>query len=443
PGHAPGEPGAEPTNWGSVFSGPGWTYDDATGEYYLHIFAASQPDLNWENPEVREAVYTMMRWWLDRGVDGFRMDVINHISKVVVDGAPGLLDAEVSAAPGASPYGNQSPYVLNGPRMHEFLQEMHREVFSGRPPGLIAIGEMPGTTVEHARLYTDRARNELDMVFQFEHVDLDSGPLGKWDLVPLTLPRVKESLARWQEGLADVGWNSLYLGNHDQPRSVSRFGSDDPAHRVMSAKALATVLHLHRGTPYVYQGDELGMTNSVWPTVADFRDLESVNHFREATAAGQDPEAVMAALRHKSRDNARTPMQWDDSDHGGFTSGVPWLAANPNSGEINAAAQVEDPESVFAHYRRLVALRHTDPVVVHGSYTLLLPDHEQVYAFTRSYRGTDLLVVANLSSDDGVVADESVSSPWSGAEHVLGNVPGSSAGVDVPLLPWEVRVYRR
>ncbi len=199
PGRTGGEPGAEPTNWGSVFSGPGWTWDPTTGEYYLHIFAASQPDLNWENPEVREAVHTMMRWWLDRGIDGFRMDVINHISKNVVPGSPGLPDAEVSPLPGASPYGNQSPHVLNGPRIHEFLQEMHREVFEGRPPGLINIGEMPGTSVEHARLYTDPARRELDMIFQFEHVDLDSGPRGKWDLVPLTLPRLKESLGRWQE----------------------------------------------------------------------------------------------------------------------------------------------------------------------------------------------------------------------------------------------------
>jgi oligo-1,6-glucosidase len=442
PGRAPGEPGAEPTNWGSVFSGPGWTFDDATGEYYLHIFAPSQPDLNWENPEVREAVYAMMRWWLDRGVDGFRMDVINHISKVVVEEPPGLLDAEVSTLPGASPYGNQSPFVLNGPRMHEFLQEMHREVFADRPSGLITIGEMPGAAVEHARLYTDPARCELDMIFQFEHVDLDSGPNGKWDLVPLTLPRLKESLGRWQAELADVGWNSLYFGNHDQPRSVSRFGSDDPAHRVMSAKALATVLHLHRGTPYVYQGDELGMTNTVFEGVDDFRDLESVNHYRQAVEGGQDPEQVMAALRYKSRDNARTPMQWDDSPNAGFTTGRPWLAVNPNHEEINAAAQVDDPDSVFAHYQRLIGLRHGEPAVVHGDFAMLLPEHEELYVFTRSYAGTELLVVANLSSTDGVVAPGDWSG-WAGAEHVLGNVPGATAAVDAPMLPWEARVYRR
>ena len=446
PGHVGGEPGAEPTNWGSVFSGPGWTWDPVTEEYYLHIFAPSQPDLNWENPQVRRAVYTMMRWWLDRGIDGFRMDVINHISKNVVPEGPGLPDAEVSTEPGASPYGNQSPHVLNGPRIHEFLQEMHREVFEGRPPGLINIGEMPGTTVDHARLYTDPARRELDMIFQFEHVDLDSGPRGKWDLVPLTLPRIKESLGRWQAGLADVGWNSLYLGNHDQPRSVSRFGSDHTDHRVRSAKALATVLHLHRGTPYVYQGDELGMTNTVFETVDDFRDIESVNHYRSAVEAGEDPDEVLAALRHKGRDNARTPMQWDDSPHAGFTDGEPWIPVNPNHTEINAAAQVGDPDSVFGHYQRLIALRHEEPAVVHGSFRMLLPDHEQVYAFVREHDGTRLLVVANLSSDDQVKPDLAAAGEdvgaWAGAELVLEVGAGPSATVDVPLGPWEARVHR-
>ena len=301
---------------------------------------------------------------------------------------------------------------------------------------------MPGSAVEQARLYTDPARKELDMIFQFEHVDLDSGPKGKWDLVPLTVPRIKASLGRWQEGLADVGWNSLYLGNHDQPRSVSRFGSDDPAHRVRSAKALATVLHLHRGTPYVYQGDELGMTNTVFDSVDDFRDIESLNHYRSAVEAGESHDEVMAALRYKSRDNARTPMQWDDSPHAGFTESDPWLPANPNHTEINAAAQVDDPDSVFSHYQRLIALRHDEPAVVHGSFHMLLPDDEQVYAFTRAHAGTELLVVANLSSDDRIKPDLTEAGDWSGAELVLGNVAGSAAS-DVPLGPWEARIYRR
>ena len=383
--------GAEPTNWGSAFSGPAWTYDETTGEYYLHLFAPEQPELNWENPELRQTIYAMMRRWLDRGVDGFRMDVINLISKVTVPGIPGLLDSRVgesdpigSGVIDVTSHGDPTPHVLNGPRIHEFLQEMHREVFAGRPPGLLNVGEMPGTTPALGALYTDRDRAELDMIFTFEHVDLDSGPGGKWDVIPLELPLLKATMNRWQDGLAERGWNSLYWSNHDQPRAVSRFGTDDPRFRVRSAKALGTVLHLHRGTPYVYQGEELGMTNAPFATLDDFRDLESLNHFRTVTARGEDPEKVLAALRYKGRDNARTPMQWDASPNAGFTTGEPWIAVNPNFTEINAAAQVDDPDSVFSHYRRLIALRHEEPCVAHGDFTMLLPDHEQLYAFTRT-----------------------------------------------------------
>ena len=301
PGHEPGSPGSEPTNWGSAFSGPAWTYDDHTGEYYLHVFAPDQPDLNWENPEVRQAVYAMMRDWLDRGVDGFRMDVINVISKVVGpvgdDGRVTLPDGVLGGErdprwPGVVDtvsFADTPAFVLNGPRVHEFLQEMHREVFTGRPPGLLIVGETPGCSVEEAVLYTDPSRGELDMVFQFEHVDLDSGPKGKWDVLPMTMLQLKQSLGRWQDGLAEVGWNSLYLGNHDQPRCVSRFGSDAPEHREQSAKALATVLHLHRGTPYVYQGDELGTSNAGFTRLEQLRDVESLNHYATAVARGEDP----------------------------------------------------------------------------------------------------------------------------------------------------------
>ncbi len=433
PGRTGGEPGAEPTNWTSAFSGPAWTWDAASGEYYLHLFAASQPDLNWENPEVREAVYAMMRWWLDRGVDGFRMDVINLISKTVVDGEPGLRDATDPADP--------FEQARSGPRLHEFLQEMHREVFAGRPDGLLTVGEMPGCTLEEARLFTDPARGEVDMVFQFEHVDLDTGPGGKWDVVPATSRDLKRSLARWQDGLADVGWNSLYLGNHDQPRCVSRFGDDSPAHRVASAKALATVLHLHRGTPYVYQGDELGMSNVPFARIEELRDIESLNAHREMLAAGVSPDEAMAAILAKSRDHARTPVQWDATESAGFTTGRPWIGVHPDHTEVNAATQWEDPDSVLHHYRRLVALRHEEPVVAHGDFTLLLPDHEQVHAFVRRWAGTELLVVANLSSDDGVVAD--VGDGWGGAETVLGAVGARDDGDRFVLGPWAAGVLRR
>jgi oligo-1,6-glucosidase len=408
---------AKPNNWRSAFSGSAWEYDEASGEYYLHLFSRKQPDLNWENPEVRQAIYAMMRWWLDRGVDGFRMDVINFISKT-----PGLPD-------GAS----MEDYI-RGPRIHEFLQELHREVFAGRDR-LLTVGEMPGVTVEQARQFTDPARQEIDMVFQFEHVQLDRGAT-KWDTHPLRLTDLKACLGRWQAGLADVGWNSLYWNNHDQPRAVSRFG-DDGEHRVRSAKALGTVLHLHRGTPYVYQGEELGMTNARFGAIDDFRDIESLNHYRAAIEAGQDAGDVLAALRISSRDNARTPMQWDASAHAGFTTGTPWLDVNPNHIEINAEAARADPDSVFHHYRRLIELRHQEPAVADGDFTMLVPDDEQVYAYTRAYEGTELLVVANLSGEQ---ATPDIDAGWADAELVLGNC---APGPGLTLAPWEARVYRR
>ncbi len=446
PGHTGGEPGAEPTNWGSVFSGPAWAWDEATGEYYLHLFADSQPDLNWENPDVRAAVHAMMNWWLDRGVDGFRMDVINLISKAVVEEPPGLLDGAVGGNGGpvdVTVHGDPGPYVLHGPRIHEYLQEMHREVFADRPAGLLNVGETPATTVEQALLYTDPDRHELDMVFQFEHVDLDSGPRGKWDVVPMSPRDLKESLTRWQEGLAEVGWNSLYLGNHDQPRCVSRFGDDSPAHRVRSAKALATVQHLHRGTPYIYQGDELGMANAGFARIEDTRDIESRQAYDAMLARGVDPDDAMAPIRYKGRDNARTPMQWDATEHAGFTSGTPWLPANADHVEVNAQAQRADPDSVFHHHRQLIALRHEDPVVAHGDFTLLLREHEQVHAFVRRLDGRELLVVANMSGEDGVVAEVPDAAAWAASELVLGNA-GTPAETDrIVLGPWEARVHRR
>jgi oligo-1,6-glucosidase len=446
PGHTGGEPGAEPTNWGSVFSGSAWAWDETTGEYYLHLFAESQPDLNWENPEVRQAVHAMMNWWLDRGVDGFRMDVINLISKATVPAAPGLLDGELGGDGGPVDtrlYGDQGPYVLHGPRIHEFLQEMHREVFADRPPGLLNVGEMPATAVEQAVLYTDPARGELDMVFQFEHVDLDHGD-GKWDVRPFELGRLKASFGRWQAGLADVGWNSLYWNNHDQPRVVSRFG-DDGRWRVRSAKLLGTVLHLHRGTPYVYMGEELGMTNYPFSGIGDFRDIESRNHYAEAVAAGDPPEHVLAALRAMGRDNARMPMQWDDTEHAGFTTGIPWMPVNPNHVEVNARAAMADPDSVFHHYRRLIELRHTVPVVAHGDFTMLLPDDEVVYAFTRSLDDVELLVAANFSGDPVQVERDAELDldDWADAEVLLDNVEPGAGAFTGRLEPWQALVLRR
>ncbi len=432
PGSAAGEPGAEPTNWGSFFSGPAWELDPASGEYYLHLFSRRQPDLNWENPEVRAAVYEMMNWWLDRGVDGFRMDVINMISKV-----PDLPDGV--RAPGDL-YGDGTRHFLSGPRIHEFLQEMHREVFAGRDAELLTVGEMPGVTVEDAVLFTDPARGEVDMVFQFEHMELDRAG-NVHEVRPLDLRALKASLGRWQAGLARTGWNSLYWDNHDQPRAVSRFGSDG-VHRVRSAKLLATLLHLHRGTPYVFQGEELGMTNAPFAGIEDFRDIASLNYFAERVGLGDAPEAVLDRLRPTSRDNARTPMQWDASPHAGFTSGEPWIAVNPNHTEINAQAARADPGSVFHHYRRLHELRHTEPAVALGSFTMLLEDDPQVYAFTRALDGVELLVAANVSGEPAVAAVPDAAG-WAGAEVLVPNVDEPASAPELRLAPWEALVLRR
>ncbi|MDQ3942898.1 MAG: alpha-glucosidase, partial [Actinomycetota bacterium] len=427
-----GDPGAEPNNWGSIFSGPAWELDENTGEYYLHLFSRKQPDLNWENSEVRQAIYSMMRWWLDRGIDGFRMDVINFISK-----DPSLPDGHVHDG---SLYGDGMPHFVDGPRIHEFLQEMHREVFAGRER-LVTVGEMPGVTVEEARLYTDPARGELDMVFQFEHVQVDHGPTF-WDISPLRLRDLKAVLGRWQAGLAEVGWNSLYWNNHDQPRVVSRFG-DDGEHRVRSAKMLGTVLHLHRGTPYVYQGEELGMTNAPFTSIDDFRDIQALNYYADAVGAGADPETVLAALRIRSRDNARTPMQWDNTENAGFTTGTPWIAVNPNHKEINAQAEIANDDSVFHHYRRLIELRHTEPAVAHGDFHMLLADHDQVYAFTRRHGTTELLVLASFSGEPATI-EVPDADRWQDTELVLANYPVDATENlrQLTLRPWEARVYR-
>jgi oligo-1,6-glucosidase len=317
---------------------------------------------------------------------------------------------------------------------------MYREVFAGRE-GMITVGEMPGVTVEEARLYTDPERRELDMVFQFEHVQVDHGPTF-WDIRPLRLRDLKAVLGRWQAGLAEVGWNSLYWNNHDQPRVVSRFG-DDGEHRVHAAKMLGTVLHLHRGTPYIYQGEELGMTNAPFASIDDFRDIQALNHYAEAVGTGADPETVLAALRIRSRDNARTPMQWDDTENAGFTTGTPWISVNPNHKEINARAQIADDDSVFHHYRRLIELRHTEPAVAHGDFHMLLADHDQVYAFTRRQGSTELLVLANFSGEPATI-EAPDADRWQDTELVLANYPVDAAeDIQHPALrPWEARVYR-
>jgi oligo-1,6-glucosidase len=434
-GEEPDRPGAEPTNWLSFFSQPTWTFDEESGEYYLHLFSPHQPDLNWENPAVRAALYEMLRWWLDRGVDGFRLDVINMISKRLPlrDGSP---------LPGTR-FGDGSESFITGPRVHEFVHELHREVIDGQDRVLMTVGEMPGVTTDEAVLFTDPERAELDMVFQFEHMRVDHGPGGRFDPRPLRLTDLKATLGRWQRALSERGWNSLYWNNHDQPRVVSRFGSDDPAHRARSAKALGTVLHMHRGTPYVFQGEELGMTNYPFASVEAFEDIETINYHRLAVEGGRASESLLSALEYSSRDNCRTPMQWTNGHAAGFTTGEPWLAVNPNHTEINAADQFEDPDSVLHHYRELIRLRHDLPVVRLGDFTMLLPEHEQVYALTRRLDDRELMAVANLSSEEATVELDDPDA-WDGAQVLLANYEDPQSGsCRRPLRPWEATVYLR
>ncbi len=378
----------------------------------------------------------MMRWWLDRGVDGFRMDVINMISKdtSLPDTVP---------RPG-SRYGPGEPYFTCGPRNHEFLQEMYREVFAGRPAPRAHRGRDAGR--HHSRGHpvhrprTPRAQHGLPVRARPAGQGAD-----KYDLRPLQLPDLKASMAAWQAGLAGRGWNSLYWGNHDQPRSVSRFG-DDGAHRVASAKTLATVLHLHQGTPYVYQGDELGMANAPFAAIGDFRDIQALNYYAQAAARGDvDLAALLRAMGKMSRDQGRTPVQWDASPTAGFTAGTPWIAINPDYTEVNAAAEVGQPGSVFEHYRQLIDLRHADPVVTDGDFELLLPDHPAIWAFLRRGPDAELLVAANFSAD-AVGAALPLDSDWADAAVVLTNLPEQGPlrpPPDLKLRPWESVIWRR
>jgi oligo-1,6-glucosidase len=425
--------GAEPNNWGSLFSGSAWEWDQATGQYYLHLFDRKQPDLNWNNPELRKAVQDTMIWWLDRGVDGFRMDVINFISK-----AEGLPDAPT--APGQQ-YVVAFSEFADGPHVHEYLAELTREVFGGREGDFITVGEMPGVTPEQARLYTDPARGELDMVFQFEHVSVDHGPAGKFDYRGLDLVALKKALHRWQVALADTGWNSLYWNNHDQPRVVSRFGDDDPDYWAASAKALATILHGMRGTPFVYQGEELGMTNYPFQTAQDHKDLEAVNFHKSVLEAGGDEAAALAGLAKIGRDNARTPMQWDSGPNAGFSTGDPWLAINPNHSWLNAAAQIDSADSVFGHYQALIRLRHELPILVDGDFIPLMEDDPQIWAYTRITSTVKLLMIANCGRDSRTVE---IGPEWIEADLLLGNLSGAPdtlTSTRLNLAGWDARIY--
>ena len=422
-----GRDNAEPNNWAAIFGGSAWEWNEATGDYYLHLFSKKQPDLNWESPGLRAAVYDMTRWWLDRGVDGFRMDVINALSKVQ------------SFPDGPNPDGRRyvfaPEFFMQGPRLLEFYAEMKREVLSHYD--LMTVGEAALGTVDHAVAVTDADTGYLDMVLSFEHVDIDMEKHGfatKWHRVPFRPERLRAVLTHWQTAMAERGWNSLYLNNHDQPRAVSRFG-DDTRYRRESATMLATCLHLLRGTPFVYQGEEIGMTNMPFAAISEFRDLESLNGYRDLVDnQGIAPDAALDKLRFRSRDNARTPMQWDGSPGAGFTDGTPWIGINPNHATVNVAAERDQPGSVLNHYRALIALRKSHPVVVDGRYDLVADTDPRLWAYTRSLAGTRLLVLCSFASDAipmPEIADTARSL-------LLGNYPDGAAG---DLRPYEAQVY--
>ncbi|MDD3277806.1 MAG: alpha-glucosidase [Lachnospiraceae bacterium] len=384
-----GKDGKEPNNWGSCFSGSAWQFDDKTQQYYLHLFSKKQPDLNWANPRVRKEVFDMMTRWCDKGIDGFRMDVISLISK-----PEGYPDSEVYGGT----YGT-SNICANGPKVHDYLKEMNQTVLSKYD--IMTVGECAGVTLEEAQRYANNEQSELNMVFQFEHVGLDDGDGFKWSTKKMPLVPLKENLTKWQKGLDGVAWNSLYFCNHDQPRIVSRLGNDSDAYREISAKCIGTCLHMMQGTPYVYQGEELGMTNSVFNSVDDFNDLESINAYHELTEAGFfTPQELLPAIAHKSRDNARTPMQWDESANAGFTTGKPWLAVNPNYTKVNAKDQLAREDSVFHYYQKLIALRKQYEIIVYGHYDLLLAEDPDLYVYTRTLGEQKLLVVCNFSENE-------------------------------------------
>ena len=407
--------GHEPNDLGSTFSGSAWQYDEMTGQYYLHLFSKKQPDLNWENEKVRNEVYKMMNFWVDKGIGGFRMDVIDLIGKVPDEMITG-----------------------NGPKLHEYLQEMNRAALDGND--LLTVGETWGATPEVAKLYSNPDRKELSMVFQFEHIGLDQiEGKEKWDLKPLELLDLKKVLSKWQVELEGQGWNSLFWNNDDLPRIVSRWGNDKE-YRVESAKMFATLLHGMKGTPYIYQGEELGMTNIRLEDINDYRDIELLNMYKDRISKGYTHEEIMESIYAKGRDNGRTPMQWDNSENAGFTTGTPWLAINKNYTEVNAKQCLEDENSIFHHYRKLINIRKNNDTIIYGDYTLLCPEDKNLFAYTRELNKDKTLVVCNFYDEEVTF---SFDGDFNHADILLSNYKDSSTLIEkLSLRPYEAIIYR-
>lgn len=407
-----GEEGCPPNDLTSGFGGSIWQWVPELNQFYMHQFSKKQPDLNWQNPKVRQELYKMINWWIDRGIEGFRLDVIDHVGK--------LPDEKI---------------MVNGPDLHKFIRELSQNTFG--KAGLVSVGEAWSATPENALLYSNPDGSELSMVFQFEHISLDQQPDGdKWDLMPLPFLQFKDVMNKWQTSLHGVGWNSLFWDNHDLPRIVSRWGNDSEEYRVISAKMLATLLHGMEGTPYIYQGEELGMTNTRL-SLDEYNDLETLNAYKERIAAGHPEEEVMESLYAKSRDNARTPMHWDDAAQAGFTTGTPWLPVNPNYPTINAASQVHDEDSVFSYYKKLIRLRKETPVIVDGVFEMLLPDDKEIFAYRRTNDSQTLTVICNFYGNERSI-DAASLIPEGGKLLISNYADVTDANV---LRPYEARMY--
>jgi trehalose-6-phosphate hydrolase len=426
------EDGSEPTNWQSKFGGNAWQYDAETGQYYLHLFDVTQADLNWENDKVREKLYDMMHFWLKKGVDGFRLDVINLISK-----DQDFPDDDGSVAPG-----DGRKFYTDGPKVHEYMQEMNKEVFSQYD--IMTVGEMSSTTIDNCIKYSNPERNELSMTFNFHHLKVDYPNGEKWSVADFDFLKLKDILSTWQREMnKGGGWNALFWCNHDQPRIVSRYG-DDGEYRHESAKMLATTIHMMQGTPYIYQGEEFGMTNPKFTSIEEYRDVESLNTFNILKEQGKTEEEILEILRHKSRDNSRTPVQWNSDANAGFTSGTPWIPVAKNYQEINAEQALDDENSVFYHYQKLNRLRKEYDIIVDGDYQLILEDHPDIFAYVRNGDGEKLLVVNNFygRETEFTLPDEVDVAGWSSEVLISNYEDARNVYSQIPLRPYESVVFR-
>lgn len=428
-----GKNGKEPNNWQSAFGGSAWQYDAKTKEYYLHVYAVKQPDLNWENPKLRKEAHNIVRWWLDKGIDGFRMDAISSLSKVQE-----FPDDNKPLEKFRRRIGSR--YYINGPKIHEYLQEMNQEVFSKY--NIVTIGEATEVTAENAYLYVDEKRHELDIMIHFQLMEVDYGDGGKLDIVPWKLKDFKAIMYKWYVELKDRGWAALYLNNHDQPRMVSRFGNDRE-YRVESSKMLATLLHTWSGTPFIYQGEEIGMTNVAFDNISDYNDIETVNMYNEKIKQGYTHERLMQIVHKTSRDNARTPMQWDSGVNAGFSKGKPWMKLNPNFKTINVEDSIHDADSIFHYYQKLIKLRKENSVIVYGDLRLILEDHDHIFAYIRMMGQETILVILNFfDQNEHFILPSDIK--YRNLKLLLCNYQDNDVDKieNVLLRPYEARIYK-